>query len=331
MKKIVIAAVLIITWVSQLKAQIDPHFSQYYAYPLYLNSALTGVFNGDVRITGNFKNQYPAVNKAYQTGALSIDGRPTEKVGIGLNLLDQQAGSLGYNYFAAYGTFSYAISVSDDGYDQINFGLQAGIINRSFSPSQAQYGNQYNPVSGFDPSMPSYESFSNTNSKVFDAGTGVFYYDGNPLHRVNAFGGISVLHLTRSKDNFAYQSSNFSAIPIRYTVHGGVRVNVSENFDLAPHFIYMQQQKAVEKGLGIYSEMKFQDNTGLILGGMYRFKDAAIVDVGYHLNDLIIGASYDFNTSSLNAATAGQGGLELSISYVFHKHIQGPSPICPRL
>lgn len=330
MKKIIIVA-LIISWASQLKAQIDPHFSQYYAYPLYLNPALTGVFNGDLRVTGNFKNQYPEVNNAYQTGALSIDGRPTDKIGVGLNLLDQQSGGMGFNYFTAYGSFSYGITVSNDGYGKLNFGVQAGVINRSFNPSGAQYGNQYNPVTGFDPSMPSFESFTATNAMVFDAGTGIFYYDGNPLHIVNVFGGVSVTHLAHSKDNFAYQSSNFSTIPIRYTLHGGVRVNVSDSFDLMPHVIFMQQQKSQEKAVGAYSEMRFGVNSGLILGGMYRFKDASIVDVAYHLDNVIIGASYDFNTSSLNTATAGQGGMELSISYVFHKHINAPDPICPRL
>jgi len=330
MKKIVIVA-LIIFWVSQLKAQIDPHFSQYYAYPLYLNPALTGVFNGDLRVTGNFKNQYPEVNNAYQTGALSIDAKPTDKVGVGLNLLDQQAGGIGYNYFTAYGSFSYSIPVSNDGYGKLNFGLQAGLINRSFNPGAAQFGNQYNPASGFDPSMPSFENFAATSAMVFDAGTGIFYYDGNPTHVVNVFGGIGIMHLAYSRDNFAYQSLIFRTTPIRYRIHGGVRVNISESFDLMPHVIFMQQQKAQEKGIGAYSEMKVGVNSGLIFGGMYRFKDASIFDVAYHLDNLIIGASYDVNNSSLNSATAGQGGIELSISYVFHKHIQAPDPICPRL
>lgn len=330
MKKIVIVA-LVIFWASQLKAQVDPHFSQYYAYPLYLNPALTGVFNGDLRITGNYKNQYPEINNAYQTGALSIDSRPTNRVGIGLNLLDQSAGSVGFNYFTAYGSFSYSIAVSGDGYGKVNFGLQAGLINRSFNPSLAQFGNQYNPTSGFDPGMPSFESFATTSAMVFDAGTGIFYYDGNPAHAVNVFGGIGVMHLAHSRDNFAYQSSNFSSIPIRYTVHGGLRLNLSESFDLIPHFIFMDQQKAQEKGIGAYSEMKVGPNSGLIFGGMYRFKDAAIFDFAYHFDNLMIGASYDVNNSSLNSATAGQGGIELSISYVFHKHVQAPDPVCPRL
>lgn len=327
---IIISLLLQIGAVSQTWAQIDPHFSQYYAYPLYLNPALTGVINGDLRVNGNFKNQYANINNAYQTGALSLDYRPTEKVGLGFNVINQAAGDIGYNYFAAYTSLGYAISVSNDGYKKVSFGINAGLINRSFDATRAQFGSQFNPGSGFDPTLPSNENFLNTNATVFDAGAGIFYYDGDPTHTANIFGGFSAAHLSRSKDPFAVDGTR-SKIPVRYTAHAGVRIKASESFDLIPHAIYMRQQKAEEKAVGAYTEFKLPDEKGLIIGGMYRFQDAAIANVGYHMNSLIIGASYDFNTSSLNRATFGQGGLELSISYVFRKRIQEPEPVCPRL
>lgn len=333
MKKLLIITITLLLQigaVSRLKAQIDPHFSQYYAYPLYLNPALTGVINGDMRVNANFKNQYANINNAYQTGALSLDYRPTEKVGLGLNIINQAAGDIGYNYFAAYTSLGYAISVSNDGFKKVSFGVNAGIINRSFDATRGQFGSQYNPSSGFDPSLPSNENFLNTNGTVFDAGAGVFYYDGDPLHTANIFAGFSAAHLSRSKDPFAMDGTR-SKIPVRYTAHAGVRIKASDNFDVIPHAIYMKQQAAEEKAVGAYTEMKLQDDKGLIIGGMYRFKDAAIANVGYHLKSLIIGASYDFNTSGLNRATFGRGGLELSISYVFRKRLQEPEPVCPRL
>jgi type IX secretion system PorP/SprF family membrane protein len=334
MKKIIIimiAALLQIGAANRLMAQIDPHFSQYYAYPLYLNPALTGVFNGDLRVNGNFKNQYANINNAYQTGALSVDYRPTTKVGLGFNVINQAAGDIGYNYFAAYGSFGYAVAVSNDGYKKLSFGVQAGVINRSFDASKAQFGSQFNPSSGFDPTLPANENFLNTNATIFDAGAGVFYYDGDPLHTANFFGGLSASHLTRSKDPIAMNSGIATILPIRWTGHAGVRIKVNDYFDLTPHAVYIRQQKAEEKALGAYSELKIDNDRGLIIGGMYRFKDAAVANVGYHVNSLIIGASYDFNTSSLNRATFGQGGLELSLSYVFKRRIQEPEPVCPRL
>lgn len=324
------AVMLQIGMAGQLKAQIDPHFSQYYAYPLWLNPALTGVINGDVRVNANFKNQWASVGDPYRTVALSADFKPNEKAGIGFNVVNQAAGSAGFNYFAAYGSFGYGITVSEDGNKRLHFGLQAGLINRSFDMNRLQLGNQYDPSTGYNPNMPNFENFSSSSATIFDAGAGVFYYDGDPSTTANFFGGVSVSHLTRSRDPFAADGLNYK-LPMRYNVHAGVRIQAGESFDLIPHAIYVRQNKDQIKAFGAYSEMKLQNDNGLILGLMYRTGDAAIANVGYHVNSLIIGASYDFNTSSLNAATNSRGGIELSLSYVFRKRIQGPEPICPRL
>jgi len=330
MRKITLIALLLLTGAAgRLMAQVDPHFSQYYANPLWLNPALTGVINGDTRISGNFKDQWASVNKAYQTAAVAADFRTSEKVSLGLSVLNQSAGGNSFNYFSAYGSLGYGIAISNNGNHRLSFGVQAGLINRSFDMSKFQFGNQYVPGSGFDPGMPSFESFSNTNTTIFDANAGVFYYNGDNLSTVNAFGGVSVGHLSRPKDNFS--ADDKGKIPLRYAVHGGARIRASEYFDVTPHALYIKQQNATIKAFGAYSEFKFQDDKGLILGGLYRLNDAAMANVGYHINSLIIGASYDFNTSSLIRATGGQGGIELSISYVFRKGFSLPEPICPRL
>lgn len=333
MKKLIItlATLLQLILAGHVYAQVDPHFSQYYAYPLWLNPALTGVINGEARINANFRDQYATVSNPYQTAAVSADFRPADKMGIGINILNQSAGSAGYNYLTAYGSFGYGVTISNNGNQQLHFGLQAGFINRSFDPSKLQLGDQYNPITGYDPTIPSGETFATTHGTVFDAGAGVFYYDGDPLGTANPFLGFSINHLTQPKDPFGIQEGFNTKLPMRYTFHGGIRLKVDDSFDLIPHAIFIKQQKAEEKDLGLYSNFKLMNNNGLILGAMYRFGDAAVANVGYQFNNYIIGASYDFNTSSLSSATNGQGGFELSISYVFHKRIQEPEPICPRL
>ncbi|QJD96987.1 PorP/SprF family type IX secretion system membrane protein [Mucilaginibacter robiniae] len=331
MKKItqILILLLVIGTTGRLQAQVDPHFSQYYAYPLWLNPALTGVFNGQSRFSANYKNQWATVNQAYQTTAASGDFKTSDKLSLGFTVLDQSAGGRSFNYFDAYGSLGYGIAISNDGSQRLSFGLQAGLINRSFDMSKLQFGDQYNPGVGFDPSLPSYENFSNTHTTVFDANAGIFYYDGNPNKTMNAFGGVSVGHLSRPKDGFS--ADNKAKIPLRYDVHGGIRIHASDYFDITPHALYIKQQNSQIEALGVYSELKVSDSQGLMLGGMFRWNDAAVANVGYHINSLLIGASYDFNTSSLNRATSGQGGIELSISYVFSKHLQLPEPVCPRL
>ena len=331
MKKLILIVVVLlqVIIVNTSKAQIDPHFSQYYANPLWLNPALTGVIDGDARVNANFKNQWSSISNAYQTGAISADFNPNDKVGIGFNMLDQQAGSVGYNYFTFYGSFSYGVSLSDDAYQQLRFGLQAGMINRSFDESKLQLDNQYNPLTGFDPTMPGNENFSTTGATVFDAGAGIYYFYGDPDSKANLFGGLSVGHLSQPKDPFATQGIN-STLPMRFTVHGGVRLQASDFLDITPHLIYIRQGNAQEKDIGVYAEFKSDNQSGFIVGGMYRFNDAAVADVGYHISYFTLGLSYDVNTSGLNAVSHSQGGPELSLSYVFHKHTQNRDVVCPR-
>ncbi len=331
MKRIQISLLILFCAIgpARLFAQIDPHFSQYYAYPLWLNPALTGVMNGDLRITGNFRSQWGSIQNPYSSTALSADFRPTSKVGVGLNLINQSAGNAGFNYLAGYGSASYNIIVSNDSYQHINFGLQAGFINQRFNMDKFQFGSQYDPATGYNPALPSLENFNSTNTTVFDANAGVFYYDGNPLKLANIFGGFSVNHLAPAKDAFAAKAG--ANIPIRYDVHGGVRLQVAEHFSVTPHGLFVRQQKNQIIALGAYSQFMLTNGDGLILGALYRVNDAAVATAGYSLGNLVFGASYDVNSSSLNRATQGFGGLELSLNYVFRKRVQAPEEVCPRL
>ena len=67
--RLIIAGVLFFNVV----AAQDPSFSQFFASPLTLNPALTGKFNGDLRAAGNYRNQWPDVNRAYITSTVSVD------------------------------------------------------------------------------------------------------------------------------------------------------------------------------------------------------------------------------------------------------------------
>jgi hypothetical protein len=51
-----LSGVILAGSVSKTMAQVDPHFTQYYIYPLYINPAMTGGSDGDYRVSGIFRN-----------------------------------------------------------------------------------------------------------------------------------------------------------------------------------------------------------------------------------------------------------------------------------
>jgi len=325
--KRLVSLIILFFVLQEASAQVDPHFSQYYAYPLWLNPALTGVIDGQVRLTSNARDQWVGISKGYRTSALSGDFKAADRVGLGFNFIDQAAGSAGYNYFAAYSSFSYQLPLSSDG-GKINLGLQVGFISRGFDAAKLQLDDQYNPLLGFDPSIVSPDSHSSTHATVFDASAGIFYYNDSPQNTTNFYAGFSVAHIALSQDPLVTIGA-INPIPLRLTFHTGLRMNMSDRFVLTPHLIYMKDQTNQIRAVGLSSEFKFQDSQSFIAGGMIRINDAAVINAGFRLDKLLLGLSYDFNTSGLSAATNGQGGIELSMSYIFPDRAKSYGRICP--
>ena len=106
MKKIFLS-LLLASIIFSVKAQ-DPAFSQFFASPLTLNPALTGKFNGDVRVAGNYRDQWP-IDNAFITSTASVDmpilkNRLPENNTLGIGIMgmtDRTAdGILTSNYFS---------------------------------------------------------------------------------------------------------------------------------------------------------------------------------------------------------------------------------------
>src|SRR3979409_1341584 len=87
----------------------DPHFSQFFSSPLTLNPALTGKFDGNLRVAFNYRDQWPAISKAFITSTVSVDApilsnyiSPDDTWGVGvMAMTDRTAnGILNSNYLS---------------------------------------------------------------------------------------------------------------------------------------------------------------------------------------------------------------------------------------
>jgi len=319
---------LCILGATRVNAQIDPHFSQYYANPLWLNPGMTGVMNGDYRVSVNAKQQWSSISNSYLTAGASFDMAPTKNLAFGGMVLNQNAGELSYNYLSALASAAYRVRFGQSGLNIVNFGIQAGVLNKSFDPSKMTTGSQFNPGGGFNGNLPTNETFSSTNTLAPDVNFGAVYFDANDAKQVNVFVGVSGNHLTRPIDRFL---GNDVKIPIRYTAHGGARIKVSDALDITPNGLYMRQGTAREISAGAYAQYYVNPETDLLFGSNYRHEDASIIYIGMHLKNIAFGVSYDINTSNLNRATGSKGGLELSVSFTSRRGVTGPNFFCPRL
>jgi len=333
MKKMLMALLFAGTMHLAATAQVDPHFSEYYVYPSWLNPALTGAIDGDYRISGIYRNQWQNVS-SFSTVGLSGDVVTNKNLNFGGSFMRQTAGTGGYTYTTAYLSVAYTgLRFGNNGNQRIVFGLQGGIISRRFDQSKFQVGNQWTPAGGFDPTLPTNESLSKLSSTVFDAGAGVAYYDADPSHKANVFVGFSGSHLTQPDDAFTTGTIK-SKLPIRYTAHGGVKLTLSETFSLTPNLLYLRQGNAEEKMIGAYGQLKATDNVDFLLGANYRFKDAIVPFAGFYWKSFTLGLAYDVNSSDLGKTASGTtNSFELSLSYTGKKSksLDSKHFICPRL
>jgi type IX secretion system PorP/SprF family membrane protein len=309
---------LLLATALQSVAQTDPHFTQNYTYPMYINPALTGSSDGEYRVSTIYRSQWGSISNPYRTVGVSFDTRTNKNIALGVNLLNQSAGDGGFNYLSAYGSVAYTgVKFGKNNNQRIVLAMQGGLINRRVDQTKFKWGEQWNPITGYNATNTTTETFTATSATTLDMGAGVLYFDASPDKKINAFGGFSVFHINRPKDPIiSTQSTELNTIPLRYTFHGGVSFNISERTSFVPHVLYMRQGTASEAMLGAYLQLNVNAETDLMLGGYYRAKDAVAPFVGFDWKNFIVGLSYDVNTSKLGAMTRSVNSFELSLSYV---------------
>ena len=161
---------------------------------------------------------------------------------------------------------------------------------------------------------------NNTSATSFDAGAGILYFDATPNQRANFYAGYSASHLTKPTDVFS--GTGNETLPMRQTIHAGVKIKLSEQLSLTPNALYLKQGTATEKMAGMYAQIKAGETTDLMLGANYRFDDAITPFAGFTHNNMVLGVSYDVNTSDLGKFVKGSNSFEVSLSFVGKKKVK---------
>lgn len=288
----------------------DPHFTQYYANPLYLNPAFAGVSKCP-RVTLNYRNQYPALNNVYQTFSGSYDQYVDNlNGGLGLLILRDEAGGGALSTTEVSGIYSYHLQVSRK--FTVLAGFQATLRQRALDYSGFTFPDQIEPFYGFVRSTNEVPPGNNTNTHL-DVSAGVLGFTEK------FYLGASFHHLTQPDESF-YRTSK---LPMKITAQAGFTIplgkkrlhNELQNY-LIPNIVYQLQ--------GPYDQLTVSTafNRGPISGGLgLRTStvnpDAIVVLLGYAPTDFSwkIGYSYDVTISSI-ANNLG-GAHEISLAYQF--------------
>jgi type IX secretion system PorP/SprF family membrane protein len=312
-----------------VRAQVDPHFSQYYIQPMTMNPAFTGAFDGDYRISGIWRSQY--VN-TLNTRGISAEKTTNKNANLGFNLVNQVSSDGAYSFTNGYLTFAYTgVRFGRNADHYLVMAIQMGFISRKFDVNKMQFGSQWISGVGYDPSSNSNETFLKPQVTSFDAGAGIAYYDATPNKTASLFGGISAYHITQPVNPFLSDQAQ-SKLNIRYSVQAGVRIAASDLLTIVPTAIYMKQGDAQERMGGVYFQVYANENTDVMFGAYYRISDAIVPFAGFYYKGITFGLSYDVDASAKSAAGSKGNSLEISISYVGKRKSNTGVPRfwCPR-
>ncbi len=299
----------------------DPQFSQFYAAPLDLNPALTGI-NQKGRVGINYRNQWPSINTGFQTTAAYVDYNFEDyNSSVGLLINNDQEGFAGLSSTTVNLSYAYQVYLNYDW--AFRPAIQISHYWRDVDFSSLTFGDQFDRGTG-QIVNPTGEPLSDLQARFFDVSF------GGLLFGKNTWIGLAFHHATEPNQSLINEDS---PLPRRFSIHGGYKIPLSKlsgrktnkigqgERSFTPAFNYRTQGDFDQLDLGLY--FTFQP---VVFGLWYRgvpvkqfdgipSNESIIFLFGFQKNDMNFGYSFDFTLSDLGI---GSGGAhEVSWSYAF--------------
>ncbi len=288
----------------------DPHFSQFYANPLYLNPAFAGSAVCP-RLILNFRDQWPKISGTYVTYNASYD-QHIDKIagGIGFLLNTDRAGEGTLNTTTFSFMYSYRLNLGR--HFSMKAALQATYFQKSLDWEKLKFPDQISKQHGFVYNTAELKP-GNLTKRNADFSAGILGYSEK------FFAGVAVHHLTKPDEGFI----THSRIPRRLTIHaGGVfdlvkkvrRKRNAENPTISPNIVFMQQQNFQQLNYGVYFN-RYPFVGGLWFRQNFKNADAMIIMAGVQASMFKIGYSYDLTVSKLTNATGGAHEVSFALQF----------------
>ena len=336
----IIIALLILFGGRNLRAQ-DINFSQFYDLPVLRNPSLAGLFNGDVRITSAFRNQWQSVTVPYRTIGLGLEFkkmvsyRSGDFITFGTQLTNDAAGDSKLTRTQALPFLNYHKSLSANKSTYLSAAFMAGPVMQHFDPTQLRFDDQYTG-GAYSATNPTHQVFTNTSLTYWDPTAGLSF-SSEASEFTNYYIAVGLFHFTKPKVSFQ-PNSDYKLNP-KYVVNFGLTTMTSDYDRMTIYADFFKQGGAAQAqgGLMITHDLAQADDESKmsISGGVfYRLNDAIVPVVKLDYYKMSVGATYDINISKLVPASMMRGGLELTLSYKAfspnHPIDEGYQSRCPK-
>lgn len=306
MKKFIISTVFIFTSIWGIMAQQDAQYTQYMYNTMAVNPAYAGS-RGVLSLNGLHRSQWVGLDGAPTTQTFNFNTPVSERVGVGLSIVNDEIGN-GTNQDTYFdGVVSYTVPTSETG--KLSFGLKAGghLLNLDFTRLQV-YNNEAASLGQSDIDRRFSPNF----------GAGVYY------HTDRFYAGFSVPNFLKTEH---FESSTSSLAEERMNIYliTGYVFDVNPNLKFKPAALV----KAVSGApLQVDVSANFMLNEKFTLGAAYRWDAALSALVGFQITDqFMLGLAYDKETTELGNTAFNDGSFEVLLRYEFrtrYKNVIAP-------
>lgn len=312
----------------------DPQFIQFYASPLQLNPAMTGVHPGKWRVVANYREQWNSIldTKPFRTVSASFDAKTnvgrSDYFAYGVTALNDRAGSSEYTRTSGALSLSYMKQLDGSryrSYDQFLIGgFQAGLGQHRLDYGNLWFSSQFdNGTEQVDRTLPNGEMIEEASDMFLDVNAGLMWYAVFDDNQSLYFGG-AVHHVNAPKVSFIADGQE--QMDMKWTLHGGGELPFSHQLSILPAVAVIGQGPSLLSLFGANMRYTNRDWKEVAIragawghlakdveGGLYN--PAVTFTAILELERWNLGISYDVNANKLAPPTNGRGAFELSLIY----------------
>lgn len=298
MKKLYFIAILALS-VTELRAQQDPHYTQYMYNMSVMNPAYAG---SKEAVSGGFlyRKQWVEIEDAPTTGTFFIHSPVGRNVGLGLSVISDKIGPVEENNF--YADFSYTLNLG--GEHRLAFGMKAGVTMHKID---------FNTIY---PTLPDINdgvfAGGNPNKTFLNVGSGVFYYTDK------YYVAFSVPNMLKTK-YLDFDGRQYGTEELHYFLTGGYVFDLNPNLKFKP-FAMIKSSLNAPTSFDVSTNFMLYDK--LELGATYRVEDSFGAMVNFAVTpSLRIGYAYDHIVSDLNVVTPASHEVMILFDLNFPKKV----------
>lgn len=298
MKKLYFIAVLALV-LEDIRAQQDPHYTQYMYNMSVMNPAYAGSKQG-LSSGLLYRRQWLDIEDAPTTGTFFIHSPFTESVGLGLSIVSDKVGPVQESNF--YTDFSYTLDLG--GEHRLAFGVKGGVTMHKVA---------FNTIYPTLPDvMDGVFGSANPSTTFLNFGSGVFYYTDK------YYIALSMPNILE-KRYLDFDGRGYGQEAAHYFLTAGYVFDIRPNLKFKP-FAMVKSSLNAPASFDVSSNFMFFDK--LEIGATWRLEDSygAMVNFAVAPN-FRIGYSYDHIVSDLNTVTASSHELILLYDFNFQKKV----------